>query len=279
MRGAGCSPLSLLHGHVAAHRRAPPRSGRQRSAVSWGSPGTDSSCFTVRCSAPPLPRVASSTATTLLGSFTERGSVACCHDLTHTRILQLPCYTPPMSAFDDIIVVFWLILLGYWLLAAVGAKRNRRGVSWSREAGIRLALALAVLLLVRSPLHRAVAGTNSPALAGIGVALCGIGVAFALWARMSLGRNWGMPATFKAEPALVSTGPYAVVRHPIYGGIILAMVGTALVVGLAWLVVCILMAAYFLFSAVQEEQFMINAFPGDYPAYKHRTKMVIPFIF
>lgn len=67
--------------------------------------------------------------------------------------------------------------------------------------------------------------------AGVALVLCGLGTA--VWARISLGRNWGMPMSEKEEPELVTSGPYGVVRHPIYSGIVLATVGTALVAGLA----------------------------------------------
>jgi protein-S-isoprenylcysteine O-methyltransferase Ste14 len=89
-----------------------------------------------------------------------------------------------------------------------------------------------------------------------------------------------MPSTLKIEPELVSRGPYAVVRHPIYAGILLAIVGSALVVGFFWwLLVLAICCPYFLYSAVREEQLMTQEFPGRYPAYKRRTKMLIPFVF
>ena len=68
------------------------------------------------------------------------------------------------------------------------------------------------------------------------------------------------------------------VRHPIYSGIILAMIGTTVAVSLYWLVAVILIAAYFLYSATMEERYMAGVFPDAYPRYKSATKMLVPFI-
>ena len=62
----------------------------------------------------------------------------------------------------------------------------------------------------------------------LGLVLFGLGLAFAIWARVHIGRNWGTPMTQKDEPELVTSGPYRLVRHPIYSGILLANIGTAL---------------------------------------------------
>ena len=188
-----------------------------------------------------------------------------------------------MKIFDALIAVCWLSFLACWLISARGVKGNRQGVSWSREAGIRIVVGIAVLLLVASPLRHYVASAASfhsnTALGSIGAVLCALGVAFAIWARVYLGKNWGMPMTLKAEPELVSNGPYGFVRHPIYTGIITAMAGSVLVVGTNWLVVVVILGPYFLCSAATEEALMAKEFPGQYPDYKRRTKMFIPFIF
>jgi protein-S-isoprenylcysteine O-methyltransferase Ste14 len=87
-----------------------------------------------------------------------------------------------------------------------------------------------------------------------------------------------MPMSQKVDPELVTAGPYSRVRHPIYSGIILAMVGTTIAVSLYWLVAVVVMGAYFLYSAMVEERSMGRLFPDSYPQYKRSTKMLIPFI-
>ena len=83
----------------------------------------------------------------------------------------------------------------------------------------------------------------------------------------------------KIDPELVTGGPYGSVRHPIYSGIILAMIGTTIAVSVYWLVAVALLGAYFLYSAIVEERIMARLFPDSYPEYKRSTKMLIPFIF
>ncbi len=120
---------------------------------------------------------------------------------------------------------------------------------------------------------------SSPWLQGIGLAIFVLGLALAVWARLYIGRNWGMPMSRKDDPELVTTGPYHTVRHPIYSGIILGMIGTAIAVSWYWLIAAAAMGAYFGFSAVAEERYMAGQFPDTYPEYKQSTKMLVPFIF
>jgi protein-S-isoprenylcysteine O-methyltransferase Ste14 len=112
-----------------------------------------------------------------------------------------------------------------------------------------------------------------------GVVLCVAGVALAVLGRLYLGRNWGMPGSRKENPELVTNGPYQYVRHPIYGGIMLAMLGTAIGASAFWIVPLILFSGYFVYSARREEKIMIAQFPQQYPAYMRRTTMLLPFVF
>ena len=85
--------------------------------------------------------------------------------------------------------------------------------------------------------------------------------------------------SLKEDRKLVQKGPYKYIRHPIYSGMLLAMVGTILVAGPWWLVICALCSAYFFYSAVAEERTLTKEFPTEYPVYKKSTKMLIPFVF
>jgi protein-S-isoprenylcysteine O-methyltransferase Ste14 len=182
-----------------------------------------------------------------------------------------------MQAIDIIIGVGWIVFWAYWLVMAFTAKAGRS--RWTRFAAVRVGLILVVLFLLRRRFladHKA--ETHNPWLLGIGLAVFVLGLALAVWARVYLGRNWGMPMSQKADPELVTTGPYSKVRHPIYSGIILAMVGTAIAVSPYWLIGAVIISAYFLYSAVVEERTMAKTFPEAYPPYKHATKMLIPYV-
>jgi len=181
-----------------------------------------------------------------------------------------------MHVVDVVILVCWVAFWIYWLAASVGVKAGQN--RWTRFAGVRIGMILVLLLLVRVRALKGHAVTNDPWLQGIGLAVFLLGLALAIWARVYLGRNWGMPMSQKADPELVTTGPYSSVRHPIYSGIILAMIGTTIAVSLYWLVAVVVIGAYFLYSAIVEERLMARLFPGSYPEYKRSTKMLIPFI-
>ncbi len=183
-----------------------------------------------------------------------------------------------MYVVDVVIFVGWLAFWIYWLAASVGVKSGQ--TRWTRFAGLRIGVILIVLLLLRLNAFKGHAVvTTDPVLQGIGLAVFVLGLALAVWARVYLGGNWGMPMSRKADPELVTAGPYHSIRHPIYSGIILAMIGTTIAVSLYWLVAVLLIGAYFIYSATVEERSMTEFFPDSYPAYKHSTKMLIPFIY
>jgi protein-S-isoprenylcysteine O-methyltransferase Ste14 len=182
-----------------------------------------------------------------------------------------------MHVVEFIIGVGWIAFWVYWLIASFDAKEGQ--TRWNRFAGIRIALIVIVLLLLRNRALGQSHPTNNPWLQGLGLALFVLGLALAVWARVYLGRNWGMPMTRKVDPELVTTGPYSRVRHPIYSAIILAMVGTTIAVSIYWLVAVVLVGAYFVFSAFAEERFMATRFPDSYPQYKQSTRMLVPFVF
>jgi protein-S-isoprenylcysteine O-methyltransferase Ste14 len=173
-------------------------------------------------------------------------------------------------------VIFWIA----WAVAAFTAKASRsRGGRGGRRAGSRIVLAIVVVILFRANVHHGSERIDGPVLQGIGLALWIAGIALAVWARLYIGRNWGMPMSRSQESDLVTTGPYRFIRHPIYTGIILAMIGTALAISLFGLIVVAVIAAFFAYSASREERFLAEEFPAAFPDYKARTKLLIPFVF
>lgn len=181
-------------------------------------------------------------------------------------------------------LVCWMVFVAVWVGSSGRAKRSTSGGTWGRGGVIRLVLAVAVALAWRVPaFHDTVVGMNHAAgipangiVPWTGVTLCALGIALAVWARMHLGRNWGLPMSVKENPELVTSGPYAVVRHPIYSGMLLAMLGSSLAVGASSLVVLVAFGAYFVYSARKEEGLMMRTFPDTYPGYRARTKALIP---
>lgn len=189
-----------------------------------------------------------------------------------------------MTFIRELIIAFWLIFLIYWTVTAASAKKTMNASQWWRGWALRMFLIIVVVLAFHTQLTQWSATLQTmeetnPLVDGIGGFLCGAGIAFAIWARYHLGRNWGMPMTRKKEPELVTSGPYAYVRHPIYTGVLTAILGSALVSGAWWLVIFLTASVYFIYSATMEEKYLMQIFPTQYPPYKKKTKMLIPFVF
>jgi len=182
-----------------------------------------------------------------------------------------------VRAIEPVFAVGWGAFWLYWLAAAFSVKRGR--VPWSRQLRIRAVIVVITILLMRFRVFRALALNTDPWRAGLGLVLFAAGLGLAVWARVHIGRNWGAPMTQKDEPELVTSGPYHLVRHPIYSGILAAGVGTAVALSWTWLIAVVLAGVYFLYSATVEERYLSEQLPDTYPAYKRRTKMLLPFIF
>lgn len=182
-----------------------------------------------------------------------------------------------MRAVELVLAVGWAAFWLYWLVAAFSMKRGH--VLWSRELRIRAVIAVVVILLIRFGAFRDHGINTDPWRAAIGVAVFALGLGFAILARIRIGRNWGTPMAQKDEPELVTSGPYRLVRHPIYAGILAAGAGTAVALSWLWLAAVLLAGVYFLYSAIVEERYLTERFPDDYPPYKRSTRMLVPFIF
>ena len=182
-----------------------------------------------------------------------------------------------MRLVELVFAVGWAAFWLYWILAAFSMKRGR--VSWSRELRIRVVIVAAAVVLARLGAFRGHGVNTDPWREGVGLVLFALGLGLAVWARVHIGRNWGTPMTRKDEPELVTSGPYRLVRHPIYSGIIAAGIGTAVALSWLWLTAVALAGIYFLYSATVEERYLAEQFPDDYPPYKRSTKMLVPFVF
>jgi protein-S-isoprenylcysteine O-methyltransferase Ste14 len=176
----------------------------------------------------------------------------------------------------------WVVLMVVW---GVGARRAspavRRQSIASRLAHL-LPLGVCCFLLFGIGSFSLVARRFVPDTARvgwIGVAIATTGIAFAIGARLFLGRNWSGMVTVKKDHRLIRQGPYAVVRHPIYSGILLGLVGTAIVIGEVRGLIALAFAVLgFRLQSLQEERFMEDEFDGEYREYQKRVKGIIPFV-
>jgi protein-S-isoprenylcysteine O-methyltransferase Ste14 len=173
-----------------------------------------------------------------------------------------------------IVYIVWAAFWLYWLVAARTAKRSTAR-SWRFPIFLP---AVVVIVVIAREFHLGSMEVSSPVLGAIGSVLIATGLAVAIWARLTMGRNWGMPMTQKLEPELVTSGPFRFVRHPIYSGLLLALLGTGLAVNLIDVLVAIVLVGFILYITSVEERNLTAAFPTQYPAYRARTKRLIPFL-
>ena len=117
------------------------------------------------------------------------------------------------------------------------------------------------------------------ALAWIGAVLCIAGLLVCIWARFTLGRNWSGVVTLKGGHELITSGPYALVRHPIYTGLLSMFVATVIVLGhVAGIIAIPFVFVSFWVKLRYEEKLMLEKFPNEYAAYQQRVKRLIPFV-
>jgi protein-S-isoprenylcysteine O-methyltransferase Ste14 len=189
-----------------------------------------------------------------------------------------------MQAFyHNAITILWLGWASYWLIAAASAKRTRRRESLASRFFHLAPLFLGVFLLssprIASPYLTARYLPPNYAFFWFGFILVALGLAFAIAARVWLGGNWSGTVTLKENHELIRTGPYRFVRHPIYTGILLAILGTAIAQG-EWrgLIALALIAAGFIRKIRVEECFLSQEFGGAYARYQREVPTLVPLI-
>ena len=176
----------------------------------------------------------------------------------------------------------WMAMGLVWAAAALWTKRTVRAEPLDSRYGHILTFAAAFALLFSRKLQIGPLGWHVPSsdiATAIGLALTVSGIGFAIWARVYLGGNWSAVVAIKRGHTLVRTGPYAIVRHPIYAGLLLAMLGTAIELGaLAGIVGVIVAFAAWLAKARLEESFLLAQFGAEYVRYQQQVKALIPFV-
>jgi protein-S-isoprenylcysteine O-methyltransferase Ste14 len=182
------------------------------------------------------------------------------------------------------VVACFLVFIAVWIVTAFSAKRTveRAGFPW---VGVAVVAGFVVFAIHRLNIGRAQAGggiiwDSAPLPALIGDALTLAGLLIMLWARFTLGGNWSAQVEFKENHELIERGPYAYVRHPIYSGAVLMVLGAAILSGrIVPFEVLVLLVIAFVFKSGQEEALLTKHFPEAYPKYKARVKAFIPSVF
>jgi protein-S-isoprenylcysteine O-methyltransferase len=177
----------------------------------------------------------------------------------------------------------WMALGIFWIGMSIFTKPVAR-VQSSSERALHMVVALSgFVLLLDLSWHMGLLDEQlypvSLAVAYFGCAVTVFGILFAIWARLYLGRNWSASVTVKQDHTLIRGGPYSMVRHPIYSGLLLAALGSAIAFARirCFLGVLVLTAA-FRFKSLVEERFMQEQFGAQYASYKHDVKALVPFI-
>lgn len=178
----------------------------------------------------------------------------------------------------------WIAFIVYWLIKSIGTKATRRvePVASRILRGVAVLIAIVLFSTSRIPLHWLYI---QPWPAGlwsfwVGATAMVAGVLFAIWAREHLGRNWSSTVTIKEGHELITTGPYAIIRHPIYTGILAGLLGTAIALAQVrgFVAVGLIFFAYWLKLRI-EEQWMRSEFGEIYVNYVNRTSALVPYLF
>ena len=174
----------------------------------------------------------------------------------------------------------WIAWFASWIIAAAWSSRPAAKPRLRRELEYRVITAIGGYLLFfpRALIFQAASWSACSGLGWIMVAVVLAGLAFTWWARLHLGLLWSSGITRKPEHQVIDSGPYRVVRHPIYTGLILAVIATAVIRGrLQGIVGVVLVIAGFVIKARLEEQFLREQLGGEsYGAYAGRTPMLLP---
>ncbi|GEM_PF-378941 len=192
-----------------------------------------------------------------------------------------------MIGLDIVFAACWMIFLLYWVLTAgsVNAAQEKKAMGGLWRVVVTVLVAVLFfesfkLPVAVYPLSLSLAA-GSRAFRAIGTALTVAGLVVAVLGRRTLGANWSASdqAVIKKGHALITRGVYGHVRHPIYSGFIFMFLGNALFAGtVSALLLFLLVFMSLLFSIKREEALLTEHFPEEYPAYKKRTKALIPFV-
>ncbi|MGC2476046.1 MAG: isoprenylcysteine carboxylmethyltransferase family protein [Candidatus Sulfotelmatobacter sp.] len=179
--------------------------------------------------------------------------------------------------------VLWIVFVLYWQIKAADTKTTQRlEPAASRIFRVLIfVIAIALLSIPRIPLRWLYVQLWPQGFwpFWLGAAVTVAGLLFAVWAREHLGRNWSRSVTIKEDHELITTGPYAVVRHPIYTGILTGFLGMAIAISqVRGLIVVVLIFGVFWIKLRMEEEFMRSQFGETYARYARQTAALVPYL-
>jgi len=183
-------------------------------------------------------------------------------------------HTANISIFTILSVVLWVIIFIYWVI-----RSKDRGIL-NEIAGL-VKLAASGLVLYIPVFFPSLILTYKPTLViqVLGLLAVAFGFIVCVAAREYLASNWSGKVAIQENHGLVKNGPYKRIRHPIYSGVLVMMIGSSLIVGNIFDFVWVLFCFFGLFrKSRQEEELLVKEFGGAYEQYKKETKMIIPFI-
>ena len=188
-----------------------------------------------------------------------------------------------LSFYDLFFPVVWIAFLLYWQIKAINTKSTKRlEPAASRILRVFIFLIAIVLLsTTRIPLPWLYLQLWPAGLLSfwLGAAVTIAGLLFAVWSRGYLGRNWSSSVTIKQGHELITTGPYAVVRHPIYTGILTGFLGMAIAIShVRGFIVVVLIFVVFWLKLRMEEKWMRSQFGETYATYARQTAALVPYI-
>ncbi|MGD0987297.1 MAG: isoprenylcysteine carboxylmethyltransferase family protein [Candidatus Sulfotelmatobacter sp.] len=181
----------------------------------------------------------------------------------------------------SLIDIPWMVFVAYWAISALNTNRTEKREAFAARYGIMFLAVVGFVLLFRHTADIGFLGRRviprSLAVGVTAVALTWLGIALAIWARWHLGRYWSGRVTIKEDHKLIRTGPYARLRHPIYSGLDLAAIGSALAIGRLRCVVGVgIIIVGFWIKAKREEAMLANHFGADFEEHRRRTGFLIP---
>jgi protein-S-isoprenylcysteine O-methyltransferase Ste14 len=177
----------------------------------------------------------------------------------------------------------WIIWFAGWVVSGQMTAKTVAAPSRASQLQYSLFTWAGALLLFFHPrslsaLLRPLLSTNS-GLNWFGVVLVAVGLGFAGWARFHLGRLWSGRVTLKEDHTIVRTGPYGFVRHPIYTGLVAAVIGTLLTqITVAAIAGVLLLITGLTIKIRQEEKLLTDHFGAAYDSYRAETSALIPYV-